>query len=205
MPLLPARAARVLEIGCGSGNTLAWLKGIRRCAWTAGVELSPGAAAEARKQVDVVFQGNIEAMELPVEDETVDLILCLDVLEHLVDPWSVVARLQRLLSPGGALIASIPNVRHKSVLVPLVLMGKWDYTEEGILDRTHLRFFVRNTAVALLESSGLRMDKIIATGLGRSRKSRLVNGLLPSIIRSFFEKQYLLRAIKGPRPENTHR
>lgn len=196
LPLLPERVSRVLEIGCGTGNTLAWLKDGTKCSWTAGVERSAVAAEEARRQVDAVFEGNIEQMELPIQEESIDVILCLDVLEHLVDPWSVVARLQKLLSPGGALIASIPNVRHKSVLFPLLLEGKWDYVQEGILDRTHLRFFVRKTAQQLLESSGLMVDRVIATGLGKSLKSQMINDVLPALVRSLFEKQYLIRGIK---------
>jgi 2-polyprenyl-3-methyl-5-hydroxy-6-metoxy-1,4-benzoquinol methylase len=198
LPLLPETASRVLEVGCGTGTTLIWLKGLRNCSWIGGVELAPEAVKEAVRRLDTVFAGNIEQMELPIEPASLDLILCLDVLEHLIDPWTIVKRLQRLLRPGGALIASIPNIRYRKVLFPLLLQGKWDYVDEGVLDRTHLRFFVRSSAIQLIESSGLKVDMVVTTGLGKSRKSRMFNTMLPSFIKSLFERQYMIRGIKMP-------
>lgn len=196
MPLLPDRVSSVLEIGCGSGNTLVWLKDLKSCRWIGGVELFSHAAQEARMKVDALFEGDIEHLELPIAPSSLDLILCLDVLEHLVDPWSVVHRLAGLMKPGAALIASIPNVRNRKVLLPLLTRNRWDYREEGILDKTHLRFFTRETARELIESSDLRVDAIAETGLGRSRRSALFNSLLPAGVRSFFVRQYLVRGIK---------
>jgi len=197
LPLLPDKIAKALEVGCGTGNTLGWLKAQKQCTWVGGVELYPDAAAKAREQLDTVYEGNVEQLDLPIEQGSLDLILCLDVLEHLLDPWSVVRRLQILLKPSGVLIASIPNVRHHSVLTPLLFKQQWEYTEHGILDKSHLRFFVKKSAVQLIESSGLKVDMLLATGLGRSPKSQLVNSLIPSVIKSLFEKQYLIRGVKG--------
>jgi len=197
LPLLPDEIGTALEIGCGTGNTLRWLKAQKQCRWVGGVELFSDAAKRAREQLDAVYEGNVEQLDLPIEQGSLDIILCLDVLEHLLDPWSVVRRLHKLLKPGGVLIASIPNVRHHSVLSPLLFKQQWEYTESGILDRSHLRFFVKKTAVQLIESSGLKVDMILATGLGRSRKSQLVNSLIPSVIKSLFEKQYLIRGVNG--------
>jgi 2-polyprenyl-3-methyl-5-hydroxy-6-metoxy-1,4-benzoquinol methylase len=135
-------------------------------------------------------------MELPIEPDSLDLILCLDVLEHLIDPWTVVQRLRKLLKPGGAIIASIPNIGNRKVIFPLLFMGKWNYMDEGFLDKTHLRFFVRATAIQLIESSGLKVDMVLTTGLGKSRKSKIVNAMLPRFIKSLFERQYLIRGIK---------
>ncbi len=112
------------------------------------------------------------------------MILALDVLEHLVDPWTVVAKLDRLLRPGGVLVASIPNVRHHSVVVPLLFKGGWRYLPMGPLDRTHLRFFTRSTAIELVETSGMRVDKIDAV---MSARSRVVSRLTLSIARPFLE------------------
>src|SRR5208283_1393393 len=107
LPLIPDVVSKVLDIGCGAGNRLAWIKSLRNCVWVGGVELSSDAAMQARQKLDEVYVGNIEIMDLPIANGSLDLILCLDVLEHLVDPWSTVFRLQELLKPGGALIASI--------------------------------------------------------------------------------------------------
>jgi SAM-dependent methyltransferase len=197
LPLLPSRMERVLEIGCGSGATLSYLKATGQAGWTAGVELFPEAAAEARQRLDYLVEGNIETMDLDLEPGSIDAILCLDVLEHLFDPWAVVRKLDRLLRPGGVLIASIPNVRHVQVLVPLLLRGRWDYVDAGLLDRTHVRFFVRSTAIDLMECSGLEVDAIDSTGpLTRRPVLALLNRLTFSVFRGFLDYQYLIRARK---------
>jgi SAM-dependent methyltransferase len=197
LPLLPERLDRVLEVGCGTGNTLQWLRKHRKCEWLGGVERYPDAAAQAREKADVVYEGDIEHLDLPVPKASLDLILCLDVLEHLIDPWRVTSRLRELIRPGGALIISVPNIRNRDIIFPLLFKGKWDYTPAGILDRTHLRFFVRETAIELMESAGLKVDKIHETGLERkTKKSRMVISLLPEGIRSFLVLQYLIRGIK---------
>ena len=156
--LVPETVGRVLEIGCGSGGTLSWLKSTRSVSFAAGVEMQPDAAERARAVCDAIVVGDVERLELPFEPHSFDLILALDVLEHLVDPWSVVPRLHGLLKPGGHLIASIPNVAHYSVSLPL-LRGRWDYVRSGILDATHLRFFVQDSVEKLLTCSGLAVDK----------------------------------------------
>lgn len=198
LPLLPDEVAKVLEVGCGVGNTLEWIKSIRNCTWTAGVEISPHIARQAQLRLDAVYVGDIESMDLPVAKGSIDLVLCLDVLEHLVDPWKTIFKLQELLKPGGVLIASIPNVRYHAVLLPLLFKQKWEYTDAGVLDRTHLRFFVKETALRLITSSGLLVDMITSTGLGKSRKSQIMNSMIPSFFKSLFEKQYLIRGIKLP-------
>ena len=159
-PLLPVNADRVLEIGCGYGATMAWLRSIRSIKFAAGVEIAADPAARAAAIFDKVMVGNFETMDLPFEQERFDLILVLDVLEHLVDPWTALRRLHALLAPGGLLVASLPNVSHYSVSIPLLMQGKWDYESEGILDRTHLRFFVEKTAIELITSSGLSLQKV---------------------------------------------
>jgi SAM-dependent methyltransferase len=193
LPLLPAHVDRVVEIGCGGGYTLEHLRRTGRCQWTCGVELFPDAAQQARQRVDEVYEGNIEQLELPLAPSSIDVILCLDVLEHLVDPWRVVRKLHRLLKPGGIVVASIPNVRHYSVVLPLLLKGRWDYTPSGLLDRTHLRFFTQRTALALLESSGLKVDKADAVWR-TSRMARLLNAATFSLARPWLDFQFLLRA-----------
>lgn len=196
LPLLPDNIQKVLEIGCGQGATLQWIQTIRDCEKVVGVELFPEAVAIAKNRLDSVIQGNIENMELPFEDNEFELILCLDVLEHLVDPWDVLNKLAALLKPGGSLISSIPNVKHYKVILPLLFLGRWNYVDSGILDKTHLRFFTRKTAIGLIESSGLRVDKMYTLGPEKHSKSWAANIFSLGIFKVIFESHYVMRAIK---------
>ena len=200
-PLVPRQARRILEIGCGAGGTIAWLRSVREVEFAAGVELMAEPAQRARAVCDDVCIGNVETLELPFAPASFDLILALDVLEHLVDPWSVVRQLHPLLKPDGALIASIPNAAHYTVSLPL-LRGRWKYVPSGILDATHLRFFVRDTAHDLLTCSGLVVDQVEPVSvvpwdlhkvIGWNRNQRLQS----AVTRFFphpFTYQYLMRA-----------
>ena len=196
LPLLPAQADRVLEIGCAEGATLVWAREQLKSSWVGGVELFEEAAENARTRIDWVAQGDIEKMELTFDEASMDLILCLDVLEHLWDPWSVVCRLSNLLKPGGALVVSIPNVLHHSVMLPLILHGRFDYRDEGVLDKTHIRFFTKSTAVELVETGGLVVDKVTNSGNAKGSKSALADMLTLGIFHVLFETQYIIRATR---------
>jgi SAM-dependent methyltransferase len=196
LPLLPAgRVDRVLEVGCGAGDTLAYLQANDRCRWTCGVELFPDAAEIARGRLDEVYEGNIEQLELRIAPASLDVVLCLDVLEHLIDPWTTVARLATLLKPGGVLIASIPNVRHFRIVLPLLFRGRWDYASFGLMDRTHLRFFTEHTATALLRQAGLRVDAVRKSGL-QSWSKRAAVLLSAGLLEPLLVFQYLIRGVR---------
>ena len=96
-PLLPAHAGQVLEVGCGSGATLAWLKNSGRCTRTTGIEIYEAVAEQARARVDELHVGDAESLVAQTFiPESFDMVLCLDVLEHLVDPWAFVGRVRLL-------------------------------------------------------------------------------------------------------------
>ena len=89
----------------------------------------------------------------------VDCLIFGDVLEHMVDPWAVLARLAGWVRDGGQVLACIPNVQHYSVIVGL-LRGSWTYQDEGLLDRTHLRFFTLEGVQDLFARAGLSVFDI---------------------------------------------
>lgn len=194
---------RVLEVGCGEGATLAAAREQGLARWVGGIELFPDAADVARSRLDQVWTGNIEDMPVPVEDESLDVILCLDVLEHLRDPWHIVAELHKKVRPGGRMIATIPNIRHRSVVLDLLLRGNFEYRDAGIMDRTHLRFFTRKTAIELMTGSGLTLGAVQALGaekLARRWRGRwLLNTLTGGRAADFYTTQYLIVCHKGPR------
>jgi SAM-dependent methyltransferase len=163
-PLLPGgpgqSLGRVLEIGCGSGATMAWLRTQRDVTLAVGVELTQTHAELARAAFDQVIVGNVEDPAIAEALPTFDLILALDVLEHLVDPAAAVGRLAARLAPGGAFVASLPNVGYHTVALPLLLKGRWTYADAGLLDRTHLRFFDITGARALLTTGDLAVERL---------------------------------------------
>ena len=132
---------KILEIGCGNGATLGKLKKEGYASWTMGIEQNPDCENEASENdVDRFIRGDIEKINNPFS-ETFDVIMFLDVLEHLFDPWKVFNNTSRLLNNRGIIIVSIPNIRNLSLLSKLIFKGRWDYEDSGILDRTHIRFF----------------------------------------------------------------
>lgn len=150
-PLVPPNPSLAMDIGCGQGVTSCWLKRIRPNVTTIGVEIDPSVAAVAAAVVDSVLVADLNRGldVLSGYEGRVELLLLLDVLEHLEDPWARLAEFKRLLAPGGVVIASLPNVRNIKVLGPLIFRGEWRYRSAGILDRTHLRFFTRRAALEL--------------------------------------------------------
>lgn len=162
---LPARVRRMLDVGCGVGATTAAVKQARRVEWAGGIEFIEDVAARARPVFDSVWSG--DAADAPIEDtiapSSLDLVLCLDVLEHMADPWATVRRLSLLLEPGGRLIVSVPNIRHWKFVWRLATYGDFVYRDAGLLDRTHLRFFVRSTAIELATCGGLQCVAALPT------------------------------------------
>lgn len=197
LPHLPAKVDRLLELGCGTGATVALVKSHRRVAWAGGVELAPDAAATARTHCDKVWSTDIERerFEQEIPRGSLDLVLCLDVLEHLVDPWSVIARMSPLVAPGGSLIASIPNIRNWKFIRKLLFAGEFRYANAGLLDRTHLRFFVRTTAIELVEAGGL---KAVAATNAQPWRSTDARNILASVtfgaLTDLMVKQWLIVA-----------
>lgn len=158
---------RILEIGCASGATGKLIKEKGSVKEYIGVEISEEASVLARQFLDRVITADIEKNDLErdygIEKGSFDLILCLDVLEHLYNPWDVLAGLNEYLKDGGYLIASIPNIQNITIINNLI-NGRWQYEEAGLLDATHLRFFTISGIKSIFEGSGFtieRLDRIL--------------------------------------------
>jgi SAM-dependent methyltransferase len=188
-PLLPPHAARILEIGCSSGATLAWLKTRWPEAQTVGIDGYEPIRAALAGNADTAIIQNLEA-PLP-QLGAFDLILALDILEHLTDPAAVLKALVSSLAPGGHVIVSVPNIGHISILADLLLHRRFQYQDAGILDRTHLRFFTERSAVGLMNEAGLIVRDGVVNGLSGG-KTKLVNGLTLGLFRHYFAKQYIM-------------
>ena len=197
LPLLPSYSESVLEIGCGNGATLRYLKEQGLCKQVHGMELTEAMGKEAKPHVDQLWVGDAEVLIHSMEASQYNVILCLDVLEHLVDPWSFVAQLSRVLKPGGCVIASIPNLRTFTVIWNLLVRGRFDYASHGIMDQTHLRFFTKKTAIELLNRGELAVDRWEYSPFAPWSKSMILNLCTFGSFRHLLTEQYLVRAVKS--------
>lgn len=144
-----------MDVGCGTGALGAAYRRLNPRARVLGLEMDAGAAAIAVLRLDEVAVGDIESSPLPFAPEGgIDCIIYGDVLEHLKDPWEVLARHARSLSDEGTILICIPNVEHWSFAARL-LRGVWDYEPDGLLDKGHLRWFSLETMRKALEELGL--------------------------------------------------
>jgi SAM-dependent methyltransferase len=159
--LPPNPAARLLEIGCGNGDTSAYARSTGKCGWCCGVELCEGPAAEARAKLDQVLVGDVEKVLLPATNGGFDVLILSEVLEHLIDPWKALARLRPLMNPGAIVLSGSPNVCYYGVLFTLI-KGRWRYEDKGVFDATHLRWFSPATYRELFESAGFEVDFVRA-------------------------------------------
>jgi 2-polyprenyl-3-methyl-5-hydroxy-6-metoxy-1,4-benzoquinol methylase len=194
--LLPNTVERVLEVGCGSGETLSIIKAKFPSATTIGIELSENAAKLASLKVDLLQNLDIEKNESRSTLGQFDLILLLDVLEHLKDPWTTLHSLVRdNLIEGGTVITSIPNARNHALVVQL-LQGDFRYTDSGVLDKTHLRFFTKKSMKRLIEDAGLNILKCQPTNVKGYSRSAMINKLTLGFFEEFLAVQYIAKSTK---------
>lgn len=194
------RNGKLLEIGAAGGNTLIYAKENGYANNIYGIELCKlENSNQNNKLLDDFVVGNIEEIEIPYEKNFFDVILCVDVLEHLVDPYSTISRLKDNLKEDGVFIASIPNVRKLSILYTIFLKGDFKYAESGILDKTHLRFFTKKNMIELFENNGYTLVSIAPSDkcdvkryVKRLRIFRLLRCLFSFIFTEFSTVQYHL-------------
>jgi SAM-dependent methyltransferase len=138
--MIPKGAHKILDVGCAQGALLEYFKKEGHANETVGIELMHRSAERAKDKVDTVICGNVEQMDLSKYTRHFDYIVYGDVIEHLREPWRVVKRHKALLGEHGRMIFCIPNIRNFFIMTNLI-RGFWNYTQYGILDNTHLRFF----------------------------------------------------------------
>ncbi len=155
---VPQESQIVLDVGCSSGSFGQLLKSNRNIeVW--GVELDRDAALEATKKLDKVINSAFSD-DLNLPEQGFDCIIFNDVLEHLVDPWSALTYSKKLLKNSGLVVASIPNVRYFNNTWEFLVEKNWDYTDWGILDKTHLRFFTQRSIRSLFENLDYMVESI---------------------------------------------
>jgi len=150
---------KVLDIGCATGALGMMLK--ENGCYVVGVEIDEESAKVAEKRLDAVHIGDIEeiADKLPWPEESFDVVACIDILEHLRRPDLTLLKIKKYLKRDGMLIASIPNVAHWSTRISVAL-GRFNYEEYGIRDKTHLRFFTLKSIKQLFEETEYEIVKV---------------------------------------------
>ena len=162
--LIPPHAIHILDVGCAAGEMGRLLKSERPGVEVVGIEKETRASNQARSNLDAVIGADMDEIEtLPYPVEFFDCITCGDILEHLRDPEAAVNKLLPYLKPGGSLVCSIPNIRHQSVLLDLLVNGRWQYRDEGLLDRTHIHFFTLVEIQAMMKRLGLKIARMSAS------------------------------------------
>jgi SAM-dependent methyltransferase len=177
IPFLPPRYSKVLEVGSSFG---AFRQNLVMANEYWGIEQNPEVGKVSETVLDRVLVGEFDHVESELPDGYFDLVICNDVIEHMADPPSFLKQLKRKMAPQATLIGSIPNVRHLSVLMMLLLKKEWKYSDAGIMDRTHLRFFSKIDIIELLQSNDFAVDKI--DGINGYGFQYSINHLIKSIL-----------------------
>jgi 2-polyprenyl-3-methyl-5-hydroxy-6-metoxy-1,4-benzoquinol methylase len=207
--LVPHDARRIVDFGCGRGALGAYLKQ-RQGAEVIGLELFEDAAAVAAQRLDTVVQADLDTIAaLPADEGSVDVAIFGDVLEHLRDPHRLLRMVRPYLRPTGRIVCSIPNVKHFTVLVPLLVDDRFEYTDAGLLDRTHVHLFTLEEIDAMLTETGYTAISVGGTSIGalpeRFRVLAEVAGRLGAEVRETVARleayQYLV--VAGPNAEES--
>lgn len=159
-PFIPCGATSALDVGCGRGGFGKTLRSrLGPDALIVGVEAVPEQVEEARRlsAFDEVVLGYFPDA-LAHTSDTYDLVTFNDVLEHMLEPEQVLRDTHRFLNSDGRVVAAIPSIQFAPVVLQL-LRGRWDYADQGTLDRTHVRFFTRSTMIEMFERAGYRVER----------------------------------------------
>ncbi|AFY62542.1 class I SAM-dependent methyltransferase [Synechococcus sp. PCC 6312] len=187
LAFIPSFSKKILDIGCANGRFATLVKdkfGVE--AW--GIEINPEAARIASQHLDKVLHKDILDALNDLPEKYFDCIIFNDVLEHLIDPYTVLKKVKKNLSNEGVVIASLPNIRHAPVLYELLVKGNWDYQDYGVLDRTHLRFFTRKSIKKMFEEQGYTILKMDGINRSESIRGKLISKLL---VGPFYDMKYI--------------
>ena len=194
---IPLSARTILDVGCAQGALGADYLRRNPKARVLGIDIDDEAVSHARQRITEVYCGDVEKTPMPFAvPEGIDCIIYGDLLEHLVDPWSLLAEHVKHLAPGGTVLVCMPNVEHWSFAARL-LLGNFDYDEMGLLDKTHLRWFTPRTMGRALANAGLELHDIASRPISTEKAEKFVAAMAPGLTAIGVDpKEYLNRA--GP-------
>jgi 2-polyprenyl-3-methyl-5-hydroxy-6-metoxy-1,4-benzoquinol methylase len=160
--MLPV-TGRVLDVGCGRAALGGAIRALGWEVW--GVEQSEEACATAEKRIHTLVRADLhdyETVRARLGDTRFDALGFSDVLEHVYDPRTVLEKYLGFVKPGGKVLLSLPNAVVWTNRLSL-LLGRVEYADTGVMDRTHIRFFTFRTAKRLVRAAGLSLDRVSST------------------------------------------
>ncbi len=170
-------SSKVLELGCGAGRLGEQYKALNPSVIWNGVDIHGPALKLAAARLDRVWQADLDSVRLEKFGDDYDCVVAGDVLEHIKEPERLLLQLREITVPWAHLVLCIPNMSHISVIERL-LLGDLCYDDQGLLDRTHLRFFSRGSLFKLLLDCGWLpdlKDRILARHMNGDLAVRLVD------------------------------
>jgi 2-polyprenyl-3-methyl-5-hydroxy-6-metoxy-1,4-benzoquinol methylase len=174
LAFLPEGTKTALDIGCSIGAFGAAIKE-KTGAEVWGVEPFESFGKFAIDRLDTVFIASVESTIHKLPDNYFDVIYCNDVLEHLLDPYTVLEQLKTKLTANGKVISSIPNIRYFRAFFKILFKGEWDYADQGIMDRTHVRFFTKKSILKMYKNADYSIDLHEGINASKSIKPNLMN------------------------------
>lgn len=198
IPFVPKTAKTLLDIGCGAGFFGENIKSTLGQVVVWGVEPVKGAAELASRRLDKVVHSRFEE-SAPIPNEFFDVVVFNDSLEHFADPVAALSLAKRKLASDGRLICVAPNVRYIENMKHLLIERDWKYTDEGVLDYTHLRFFTKKSLVRTVEGTGYRVVEVhgINPHEWRGWKYRCLGLVLGAWVEDMRYLQYVVVALRA--------
>jgi methionine biosynthesis protein MetW len=205
MRLIPPEST-VLELGCASGYLSGYMEQALGCRVT-GLEVDPKATAIAAQRCSEVHTVNLNdpaALEVAQASAPYDVLLAAAILEHIQYPELLLQQAHSLLKPGAQVIVSLPNIAYWQFRLRL-LLGHFDYTDYGVMDRTHMRLYTVKTGRELIENQGYTVEQLHIAG---SALQNLLNTFARQLHRSapalvlpgLFGYELIYTAIPTPAP-----
>jgi len=193
LKFIPDNAECFLEVGCADGSFGSLIKSSRTCViW--GVEPVYEIAQRAINRLDNVISSSVESGIAQLPLDFFDCVICNDVLEHLTCPDKLLSDLSKHLKSNATIVGSIPNIRYFPVIYNLIVNSDWKYSDYGVLDRTHLRFYTGKSLIRLLEDSGYTNIHIEGINPTTGIRARLLSILSFGLFRDCLFQQYAFTA-----------
>jgi len=158
LKLIPTDSKHLIEVGCSYGALAREYKKINPKSYYVGIDIENSYLDKAKEFCDKTESLNINNVDKVFyeNNKNCDCWIFGDTLEHTIDPWEVLKNIRKVIPTHGCVIACIPNVQHWSIQAKISI-GDFRYQDSGLLDKTHLRWFTRQTINELFINTGFKI------------------------------------------------